>query len=164
MPGVDGLKTGYYRETGFNIVATAVKKDLRLIVVVLGSPRARVRDDFALSCFKKNFSLYKTLDLVRKGEVIDQEILLPHSEPGKIKGIAGADFSYSIPLDSKETLSKEIRPIQNLPGNIMKGQKLATLVIKSGNQVSGEVEVVSPVAVPEANWFKRMIRKLGINL
>ena len=32
----DGLKTGYCRETGFNIVATAHKNNLRIIVVVLG--------------------------------------------------------------------------------------------------------------------------------
>ena len=37
----DGLKTGYYRETGFNVVATASKNDLRLIVVVLGKPQGQ---------------------------------------------------------------------------------------------------------------------------
>jgi len=36
-PGMDGLKTGYYRRAGFNLVATAKRRNLRLISVVFGS-------------------------------------------------------------------------------------------------------------------------------
>jgi len=47
VPGVDGLKTGYTRRAGFNIVATGTNGERRLIVVVLGSPESRIRDAFA---------------------------------------------------------------------------------------------------------------------
>ena len=56
MPEVDGLKTGYYRRAGHNIVATAKKGGLRLIVIVLGSPTARTRDAFVMQKFKEYFS------------------------------------------------------------------------------------------------------------
>ena len=56
MPKVDGLKTGYYRRAGHNIVATAKKEDLRLLVIVLGSPTARIRDAFVMQKFKEYFS------------------------------------------------------------------------------------------------------------
>jgi D-alanyl-D-alanine carboxypeptidase (penicillin-binding protein 5/6) len=46
MPEIDGLKTGYYRRAGYNIVATAKNGDLRLVVIVLGSPTAGMRDAF----------------------------------------------------------------------------------------------------------------------
>lgn len=55
MPEVDGLKTGYYRRAGHNIVATAKKRNLRLIVIVLGSPTARIRDAFVMQKFKEYF-------------------------------------------------------------------------------------------------------------
>ena len=51
LPGVDGLKTGYTRKAGFNIVATGKDADRRLIVVVLGSPASRIRDAFATAKF-----------------------------------------------------------------------------------------------------------------
>ena len=51
LPGVDGLKTGYTRKAGFNIVATGKDGDRRLIVVVLGSPASRIRDAFATAKF-----------------------------------------------------------------------------------------------------------------
>jgi serine-type D-Ala-D-Ala carboxypeptidase (penicillin-binding protein 5/6) len=164
MPEVDGLKTGYYRETGFNIVATAARKDLRLIVVVLGSSRARTRDNLALEKFKTAFSQYKTLDLVKKGETIDQEIILTDGEPGKIKGIAQSSLSYSVPSDKKETVTREIRVPKKLDGEIRQGQKLGELIVKVDNELAGKVDIVSPKAVPKASWFKRVIRKLGINM
>jgi D-alanyl-D-alanine carboxypeptidase (penicillin-binding protein 5/6) len=46
MPEIDGLKTGYYRRAGYNIVATAKKGQTRLVVIVLGSPTAGIRDAF----------------------------------------------------------------------------------------------------------------------
>jgi D-alanyl-D-alanine carboxypeptidase (penicillin-binding protein 5/6) len=39
MPGCDGLKTGFYAKAGFNVVATAKRNGLRLVAVVMGSPR-----------------------------------------------------------------------------------------------------------------------------
>jgi D-alanyl-D-alanine carboxypeptidase (penicillin-binding protein 5/6) len=54
VPGVDGLKTGYTRKAGFNIVATAKTGDRRLIVVVLGSPESRIRNEFAADKFREH--------------------------------------------------------------------------------------------------------------
>jgi D-alanyl-D-alanine carboxypeptidase (penicillin-binding protein 5/6) len=51
VPGVDGLKTGYTRKAGFNIVATGKDGERRLIVVILGSPESRIRDAFATAKF-----------------------------------------------------------------------------------------------------------------
>ncbi len=48
--GVDGLKTGYIRASGFNLVASAIRGDRRMIAVVLGarSPKSRDRETAAL--------------------------------------------------------------------------------------------------------------------
>ena len=164
MPEVDGLKTGYYRETGFNIVVTAAKKDLRFIVVVLGSSKARTRDNFALEKLKTAFSQYKTLDLVKKGETVEKEISLPDGEIGKIKGVAGASFSYSVPTNSKGKVTKEIQVPAKISGGIKNGQKLGDLIVKIDNEVVGKIDIVSPMAVPQAPWFKKLLRKVGISI
>ncbi|MCJ7686105.1 MAG: D-alanyl-D-alanine carboxypeptidase [Desulfobacteraceae bacterium] len=44
MEGCDGLKTGYFRQAGFSIAATAKKKGVRAIAIVLGSADRKVRD------------------------------------------------------------------------------------------------------------------------
>ena len=60
VPGVDGLKTGYTRRAGFNIVATAKTGDRRLIVVVLGSPESRIRNGFAADKFREHLLVQPT--------------------------------------------------------------------------------------------------------
>jgi D-alanyl-D-alanine carboxypeptidase (penicillin-binding protein 5/6) len=53
MEGCDGLKTGYFRKGGFSIAATATKKGVRAIVVVLGSTDRKVRDAKARELLSK---------------------------------------------------------------------------------------------------------------
>ncbi len=43
-PGLDGIKTGFIRASGFNLVASAVRKGKRIVAVVMGGQSARSRD------------------------------------------------------------------------------------------------------------------------
>ncbi len=43
--GMDGLKTGYIRQSGFNLVASAIRNDRRLIGVVLGGKTGKSRNE-----------------------------------------------------------------------------------------------------------------------
>jgi len=43
-PGMDGLKTGYIRASGYNLVASAVRDGRRIVAVVIGGPTAGERD------------------------------------------------------------------------------------------------------------------------
>jgi D-alanyl-D-alanine carboxypeptidase (penicillin-binding protein 5/6) len=53
FPEVDGIKTGFTRAAGFNIVATGKNEDRRIIVVVLGSPTNKIRDHVAMTKFQE---------------------------------------------------------------------------------------------------------------
>lgn len=55
--GCDGLKTGYFKAAGFSIVATAKRRGVRLIAVVLGSSDRKVRDAKATEYLAKGFSM-----------------------------------------------------------------------------------------------------------
>ena len=55
VEGCDGLKTGYFSNAGFSIVATAQRDKARLIAVVLGSRYRNTRDRQAKSLLAENF-------------------------------------------------------------------------------------------------------------
>jgi D-alanyl-D-alanine carboxypeptidase len=55
-PGADGMKTGFTCPAGFNVVASATNHSRRLIVVVLGAPTARVRNQEAADLFDRGFA------------------------------------------------------------------------------------------------------------
>ena len=55
-PGADGMKTGFTCPAGFNVVASANHSGRRLIVVVLGAPSARLRNQEAADLFDRGFA------------------------------------------------------------------------------------------------------------
>jgi D-alanyl-D-alanine carboxypeptidase len=66
FPGLDGLKTGYYRRAGFNMAATARRGDLRLIAVVMGAATSRARFEAAKDLLSNAFENYQELNSGRK--------------------------------------------------------------------------------------------------
>jgi D-alanyl-D-alanine carboxypeptidase (penicillin-binding protein 5/6) len=164
MSSIDGLKTGFYKKCGYNIVATARKGDLRLIVVVMGSPAVKVRDDVVEEKVKKYLPLYEMVPIVKKGETIDREIVLTEATQRKMKGITSEGFSYPMLIKKKSAIKKEINLPDKLGGEIKQGQKLGELVLKLEEEVIGKVDIVSPAAIPKAGFFPRLLRKFGITL
>jgi serine-type D-Ala-D-Ala carboxypeptidase (penicillin-binding protein 5/6) len=164
FPGTDGLKTGFYSQAGFNIVATAKRGDMRFIVVVMGSPSGKVRDASAMEKLQKAFAQYKMVGVVKKGEVIEQDVFLVDGKYRKMKGVTEKSFSCPMDVNKKGAITKEIVLPEKVKGEIKEGQKLGELVVKLDNKVVGRVNIVSPVYVPKANLFTRFIRRLGLNI
>jgi serine-type D-Ala-D-Ala carboxypeptidase (penicillin-binding protein 5/6) len=162
MSDVDGMKTGYYRKAGYNLVATAKRGDLRLIVVVMGSPTARIRDTFVEEKFKKHFSQYTMMNVVKKGDPVDKEILLPDCKIKSVKGIAGSNFNYPVPHAKKNAIKKELILPEKVAGALKAGQKLGEMVVSFDQETVGKVEIVSPEDIPEASFFTKIFRKLGL--
>lgn len=59
-PGVDGMKTGYIRASGFNIVTSAVRHGQRLLGVVMGGSTAYSRDRLMEALLNKGFALNRS--------------------------------------------------------------------------------------------------------
>jgi D-alanyl-D-alanine carboxypeptidase (penicillin-binding protein 5/6) len=164
MPEVDGLKTGYYRSTGFNITATAKRGELRLIVVVMGSSTGKLRDDFAAGKFKTYFAQFVVTPLAKKGETIEKEIFLEDGKYKKLKGVSASDFSYPVLKGKKKDIKRVLNVPDRVKGEVKQGQKLGEVIFQSDDEVLGKVDVISPVYVPKANLFTRMFRKMGLGI
>ena len=82
--GVDGLKTGYIRASGFNLAASAERDGHRIIAVVMGGASASVRDAHARELIEAAYSainarsesrMLASLNMPRLNPVREQEIL-----------------------------------------------------------------------------------------
>ena len=56
VPGVDGIKTGYTRASGFNLMATAERNGNRIVTIVLGGRTGRARDEHVEELLEAAFS------------------------------------------------------------------------------------------------------------
>lgn len=54
-PGTDGIKTGYIDASGFNLVSSTVRGNVRLVGVVMGAARAWERDAHMISLLDQGF-------------------------------------------------------------------------------------------------------------
>jgi D-alanyl-D-alanine carboxypeptidase (penicillin-binding protein 5/6) len=57
MPGVDGIKTGFTNASGFNLAASAVRDNHRLIAVVMGGSSTAARDTHVADLLDAGFTV-----------------------------------------------------------------------------------------------------------
>ncbi|MBK6959659.1 MAG: D-alanyl-D-alanine carboxypeptidase [Nitrosomonas sp.] len=62
-PGVDGLKTGFIRASGFNVATSAKRGDRRVIAVVMGGQTAVARDQHMAQLLDRSFNHGRTTQL-----------------------------------------------------------------------------------------------------
>ena len=70
VPGVDGLKTGFIKEAGYGIVASAKQDNRRLIVVVNGCSTAEERRDDARRLLEWGLRNFQEMKIFEAGEVV----------------------------------------------------------------------------------------------
>lgn len=89
VDGVDGLKTGYIRASGFNIVVSAERHGHRLIAVVMGGPTAQARDAHAEELLDAAFG-----SLARRQETqLFAELSSPRLNPVREQRLIAHDFA-----------------------------------------------------------------------
>ena len=63
LKGTDGIKTGYIRDSGYNIAVSLKYKKRRLIGTFFGSKSAKRRDRHVIKVFKQVFSMLDQIDV-----------------------------------------------------------------------------------------------------
>src|SRR3989441_3124796 len=89
--GATGLKTGYYREAGFSITATATRNDLRLIAVVLGVPTKEGCFAEAARLMNETFASYRMVAAAHRAAG-GGEGPVGRGPGGRVKALATGDL------------------------------------------------------------------------
>lgn len=147
MPGVDGLKTGYFRRAGFNLTATATRDGLRLIAVVLGCPTLRSRFDVAQGMLEWGFSHYTMLRLVRSGDPIGVEIKVSNGTPTALRPVAAGDASLLVRKGESRNLRVRFQLPSVVTAPITKDQLLGEIIIHDDHGIYDVIPAVSPLDV-----------------
>ena len=96
MEGCDGLKTGYFRQAGFSIAATAKKGGVRAIAIVLGSSDRKVRDAKARELLSKG--------LMELAASAPNPAPAPVIQPGKAETRAHDEVKTEPPLKKNDVI------------------------------------------------------------
>ncbi|WP_375283390.1 serine hydrolase [Marinicauda pacifica] len=89
VDGVDGLKTGYIRASGFNVVTTSQRNGHRLVTVVMGGRTAAVRDSHAEDLLE---AAYTAIDARAEGRLL-AALQTPRLNPVREQAILTAELA-----------------------------------------------------------------------
>ena len=135
--GADGLKTGHTDAAKYCLAATAKKKDMRLIAIVLGEEVSKVRNSETMALLDYGFNTYGLQIVKKKNETVKTE-RIEKASTKKIEYTPVYDIGVlSKKSDTKKKYSYDIKITKkNLP--LIKGEVVGKIKIKDGNNVVGE--------------------------
>ena len=150
--GATGLKTGYYREAGFSVTATASRSDLNLIAVTLGLPTKPECFAAAARLLNESFASYRVVAPARYGAPVGQ---VPVSGGGEesVKAIARGDLRVLVKRGEDKGVVVEARIPRLVQAPVRLGQPLGDVVVRRGDQELGRVAVVADRDVPATGWL-----------
>jgi len=155
--GVDGLKTGFIFEAGYNIALTAQRENTRFLAVVLGAPAqrngSRIRDADGAALLSWAFENFKT---VRPGQIRPENARLwkGKEKTAELKLAHSADFTS--PINRAKTLSFETVIPNPLIAPLAAGAEAGYLVISDEHGELSRAPLVTARSYKKGNIFKRM--------
>ncbi|MFI2811740.1 D-alanyl-D-alanine carboxypeptidase family protein [Microbulbifer sp. YPW16] len=152
---VDGIKTGHTEAAGFCLVASAQKRGMRLISVVLGTDSDDKRAAESQKLLAYGFRYYQTHKVYSADDVLQSERVWGGKEPQV--GIAvEKDVFVTIPRGGEESIKADLIIDGELEAPIKKGQQLGKVVVTLDGETVADVRAVAAEEVEQAGFFKRM--------
>ncbi len=147
FPGCDGLKTGFYYKAGFNVVATARRGGMRLIAVVLGSPRKAENFKSAAELLAQGFANYQMRVVGQKGAPIAQALAVSGGSLASFTPVWGTNLSVLQKRSDDAALRVEFQLPAALAAPIRAGQQIGVGQAISGGKVLASAPLVAPAAI-----------------
>lgn len=153
--GIDGLKTGYIKESGYGIVASAKQDNRRLVLVVNGIDRQDDRKSEAIRLLEWGFKNFSDVKLFDAGEVVGTARVWGGSRM-YVPLTGNGDVSVILPrLPANPRLKADVVYNGPLKTPIRKGDAVAILRVTTPNQTINEVPLYAAEDVTTASVLKR---------
>jgi D-alanyl-D-alanine carboxypeptidase (penicillin-binding protein 5/6) len=151
--GCDGLKTGFTNQAGFCLVATAKRKGVRLIAVVMKAPTLAVRSKDISKLFNYGFAQYKAYPVYSGGENIGK-VTVFRGKQIKVGAIVPTELTAILKRDFQGEIVKIVKlpPIVKAP--IQKGTKLGEVILNAAGKTCGRIDLVADCDVGRASFFE----------
>jgi D-alanyl-D-alanine carboxypeptidase (penicillin-binding protein 5/6) len=154
-PTVDGLKTGYTKEAGYGLVASAERRGMRLISVVLGTRSTSARKNETRSLLNYGFRWFETLNYFAPGEALDE----PRIWKGQLDRLQVGLLEpaiLTIQRGKKKFLTTEIEIKESLEAPVALGDAVGTIRLTLDGETVYQAPAVALIAVESSGFFARL--------
>lgn len=152
---VDGVKTGHTEAAGYCLVASAEKKAMRLISVVMGTKGVEERASESQALLSYGFRFFETHKLYAREQALSKVRIwkgaLSEVPVGPLE-----DVFVTIPRRQYKNLSPRMEIDPKIMAPIGKGQQLGRVLVTLGEQTVSEVPLVALQEVPEGGIWDQL--------
>ena len=160
--GATGLKTGFTSGAGYCLSASAARDGMELIAVVMGAEDSKVRFNACKTMLDHGFANYTVFqpDLCDAPEV---PVIL--GKAAAVQPRMSETGELLIEKSQKGTISTEIQLEEELPAPVNQGQRLGTMLVKSGEQILKEIPLIAARSVDRMSFgdiYTGVLRKVAM--
>jgi len=153
---VDGLKTGHTEASGYCLVASAQRRDMRLIAVVLGtdSDQARARETQKLLSY--GFRNFETQRLYESDSTLKEHVKVWYGADESLNLVVDQPIVLTFQRGNEKNLNAEVVIPGQLEAPIKQGEPLGKLRISLNGELLIERPLVADRDIAEGNLFKQL--------
>jgi D-alanyl-D-alanine carboxypeptidase (penicillin-binding protein 5/6) len=151
---VDGIKTGHTDSAGYCLVSSALRGDMRIVSVVLGTDSEKARADVSQALLNYGFRFFESHTLYQQGDVLNR----PRIWGGEYETLEvglDKDLAVSIPRGTYDELDATMDIDKNIEAPISKGQKVGEVKVSLDGDLLESVPLVALETVNEGSIIQK---------
>lgn len=157
--GADGLKTGHTDAAQYCLAATAKRKGVRLIGIVLGVPNSKVRNTQAMQLLDYGFNNVKQRVLKKSGEVVST-LKLDKADISEIQVKIKDDLVVVENLDGEEHKYTYDIVIDDVKLPIQANTVVGKIKVKEGKNVVSTMDLIVDKKVEKLSYLDLFLNSL----
>lgn len=154
-PTVDGLKTGHTEAAGYCLVASAERRGMRLISVVMGTASEQARKSQTRSLLNYGFRFFETSKLFDAMEELEKPRIWKGQQDQVSVGLQEAAL-VTLPRGKKDLVESTVEIDDQIVAPVAVGDPLGTVTVKLDGETVYRAPVVALEAVEPGGFFSRL--------
>lgn len=154
--GADGIKTGHTSEAGYSLVSSAVKNEMRLVAVVMGTDSKKARNAESRKLLQYGFRFFETVIPYEPETVFAEEQVWFGTQETVQLGVLET-VATTLPKGHVKNLKADFELTARPEAPVKKGDRFGTVHVTLDGEDIAEYPLVALHDVEEAGWFSRLI-------
>jgi D-alanyl-D-alanine carboxypeptidase (penicillin-binding protein 5/6) len=152
---VDGIKTGHTESAGYCLVSSAMRDNVRLISVIMGSSSDIARTDSSQSLLNYGYRFFESKKFHRAGDKVSSQMIW-HGAVDSISLGVLQDVDLVIPRGTEGRVETKLEIDEPVLAPLEIGQPVGRLSIFLDGKLLSEVPLVSLDNVEEGSFFSKL--------
>lgn len=154
-PSVDGIKTGHTDASGYSLMSSAKRDDMRLITVLLGAKSAKARIKFTQNLFNFAYRFYETRRLYSAGESL-KTVKVWKGREQQVDLVPNEDVYITIPRGLYADLNASMQVAVDIYAPVQQGAMYGEGVVVLKDTELKKFPITAKQSIAKGNLWQRM--------